>query len=143
MTAYCLISYCIGYALGFFTRGIKNCTDKRRIRLNIRCHHQNIAGLQGGILIEHIKQKVIEHFNFTHGTVTGVDADRIVCAHLFFSALQLLSALFMHSSPVNHVQNIRLDCMQQRVSCRLLKEGIYLRIVIENYAEKIPPQLTH
>ena len=52
--------------------------DQRRERLDVRAHHDDVAGLEGGVVLEEVQHGVAEHLDLPAPPVARVDPDAVV-----------------------------------------------------------------
>ena len=57
---------------------VEHRLDKRRVSLNIRRHHEHVAGRQLRVALEPVEQVIVEHFHLAQRAVTGVHPQRSV-----------------------------------------------------------------
>ena len=69
---------------GVARRKRKDCLDKGSIRFDIRRHDENVLGEECGIAREERKEDILEYFDFSHGTMAGMDLDGIISLADFF-----------------------------------------------------------
>lgn len=96
-------------------RRVENGLDQGRIPVHVRRHDQDIGGQQVRVFREEGKNLVVENLDFPHRAVAGVDLDGPV--HGVDGAFFRIR----FQDPFPQVQDVRLDCPQQRFFARVLE----------------------
>ena len=91
----------------------------RGIGLDIRRHDQDVLGEESRIRFKKSQQAILEHLDFSHRAVAGVDLNgSILLADLL---------LFIRAAPpVDEIQNIGLNALEEAVISRSFKGFMFL-----------------
>ena len=87
--------------------------NERREVLDVRAENDDVAGLQGRIVLQHVQDGVAQYFDLPAAAVTGVNSDAVVLSlqeRPFFHVLEPMGGAV---SP-----DIVLDPPEERLACR-------------------------
>ena len=135
----------VGDAEGNALRGKFGRTEhrlhKRRIGVDVRCHHDDVARRELRVALKPVQHLVMQNFQFAQRTVAAMDLDGIVMNQSRPLTLALSPSARERVSegrvrgPFPQMKNVRLDAVQQRVLAGFSE--ILLRYPVRGVEDKL------